>query len=171
VATAGEKSKFINLVTKATPAPKGKKPHAMCVPFYLKHMPQVLSLTLTIIIRLFDHHHMTLCLSETTLFYHRLRLTSTCASSVAHPTAKSTAGLVPDWADRVADAARFTPTLALGRSSSGVGTTMADASTSHTKLPLPKPPVYELGGLDLDDEANIAAKEEHVSLSFAYQPR
>jgi hypothetical protein len=54
---------------------------------------------------------MILFLTETTLFYHHLRTTGTRAPPVAYPTTKSNSGIIANWADHVADAARSTPTL------------------------------------------------------------
>lgn len=63
---------------------------------------------------------MALCLTETTLFYHNLRASATPAPSVAFPTTKSAGGLIGNWSDQVADAARSTPSLSNNSSRSRV---------------------------------------------------
>ncbi|KAF8267190.1 hypothetical protein EI94DRAFT_1802036 [Lactarius quietus] len=54
---------------------------------------------------------MALYLSETTLFYHQLRVNATHSPSVTFPTTKVTAGLINNWFDEVVDASRSTPSL------------------------------------------------------------
>ena len=61
---------------------------------------------------------MALCLTETTLFYHNLRASATPAPSAAFPTTKSAQGLIGNWSDQVADAARSTPSLSHSYNSS-----------------------------------------------------
>jgi len=106
---------------------------------------------------------MTLFLTETTLLYHHFRLAPSAA--VAHPTSKSQSGIIADWAERVATAAKkpIAITSAPSRSSS------EDVLVSVADSPLPRSPAYETGGLDKEVFETYVPGEQkgtvkHVSL-------
>ena len=100
---------------------------------------------------------MVICLTETTLFYHLLRLTN---APVAHPTTKYGTGLIANWADNVILAANHiprTPTPSrIGTSntlsSSELVTNASASCTDSTRFAVYQPP-----GLELNNEDEILA--------------
>ncbi|KAI9436203.1 hypothetical protein H4582DRAFT_2078814 [Lactarius indigo] len=90
---------------------------------------------------------MSLCLSETTLFYHHFRL----AQSVAYPIEKSNSGICADWATKVANAnsslALTTTPTPSHSSTGGLGAFTHGSSTAPSTLP-----AYQKG---LDDEIEV----------------
>ncbi|KAI9431567.1 hypothetical protein H4582DRAFT_2084871 [Lactarius indigo] len=90
---------------------------------------------------------MSLCLSETTLFYHHFRL----VQSVAHPVEKSNSSICADWAAKVANAnsslALTTTPTPSHSSTGGLGAFTHGSSTTPSTLP-----AYQKG---LDDEIEV----------------
>jgi hypothetical protein len=94
---------------------------------------------------------MVICLTETTLFYHLLRLTDT---PVSHPTAKYGTGLIATWADKVTTAT----SAPHGVTSSATLDSLefvTKSSTIHTDSP--RFADYQPRGLELDNEDEILA--------------
>jgi hypothetical protein len=119
---------------------------------------------------------MALILSKTTLFYHDLRTSATCAPSIPYPNTKSTIGIISNWADHVAVAARSTPSLSYSSSQSWVGLDHnPPVSESHGTSPSTdsQPGGFEpkikddiLPNLEPEHKATIA-KMPVMSFSFA----
>jgi hypothetical protein len=101
---------------------------------------------------------MTVYISETTLFYHHLRVAHSV--SVAHPSNKSTSGIISDWANGVRVAATRTPPVRVATtlSSSSVSGFPVKSSSSRTSTSNPSHyyPVQP-DGIELDDESDILA--------------
>jgi hypothetical protein len=98
---------------------------------------------------------MTIYISETTLFYHHLRAAHSV--SVAHPSNKSSSGIIPNWANGVRVAAANALPLTTTASSSSVtgfplkSTSSRTTNSNHTNYPI------QPDGLELDDESDILA--------------
>ena len=97
---------------------------------------------------------MDICLTETTLFYHLLRVTNTL---VSHPTTKYGTGLIANWADNVgfAASARHTPTGVPSSATLSSSALVTNASATRTDSPIFT--VYQPQGLELDTKDEILA--------------
>ena len=96
---------------------------------------------------------MVICLSETTLFYHLLRLTN---APVAHPTAKYGTGLIANWADNVILAANHThSTCTPSHINSSATLSILELVTNASASGPDRFAVYQPPGLELDNEDEI----------------
>jgi hypothetical protein len=101
---------------------------------------------------------MTVYISEMTLFYHHLRVAHMV--SVAHPSNKSTSGIISNWANGVQVAAANTPPLTTTASSALVTGFPVNSALSHTtnsnSTYYPMIPILP-DSIELDDESDILA--------------
>jgi hypothetical protein len=97
---------------------------------------------------------MVICLLETTLFYHHLRVTNTV---VSHPTTRYGTGLIANWADNVTFAASA-PHIPTGVASSATLSSLElVTNASVTRTDSPRFTVYQPRGLELDNKDEILA--------------
>ena len=100
---------------------------------------------------------MVFCLTETTLFYHLLRLTN---APVAHPTTKYGTGLIANWADNVILAANHiprTPTPSRIGTSNTLSSSELVTNASASRTDSTRFAVYQPPGLELNNEDEILA--------------